>query len=207
LSSGGGGGGGAILIAASGSIQLTGTIKAVGGGAGSVYGGSGSGGGVRLVTTSFSGNGTIDASSGSGSATVGAGRIRIDANPNTFTGQLKGVATQGFQPIVMPVSGQVPQLTISSIAGVTVSPSPTGILTTPDAVISAQQTNPIPVVVSCANIALNTPVTVSVRPVNGAIVSGVGYNNTGTVASSTATVLLNMPRGGGIIWATAATGN
>jgi hypothetical protein len=45
-----------------------------------------------------------------------------------------------------------------------------------------------------------------VKPVNGSPVSAVGYN-AGTLASSTATVSLNMPRGGGLIYATAATGN
>jgi hypothetical protein len=63
------------------------------------------------------------------------------------------------------------------------------------------------VVVSCANIPLNTPITVNVRSANGTTVTGVGYNSTGTLASSTATVSLTMPRGGGIIWATAAVGN
>jgi hypothetical protein len=48
---------------------------------------------------------------------------------------------------------------------------------------------------------------VTVKPANGSTVSAVGYNTTGTLASSTATVLMNMPRGGGIIYATATTGN
>jgi hypothetical protein len=74
-------------------------------------------------------------------------------------------------------------------------------------VISAQQANPVPVVVSCTNISLNTAITVSVRPASGATVTAVGHNSTGTQASSTATVLINVPRGGGIIWATAATSN
>jgi hypothetical protein len=76
---------------------------------------------------------------------------------------------------------------------------------TPDAVLSAQQNNPIPIVVSCANLPLNTLITVSVKPMNGSPVSAVGYNSTGTLVSSTATVPLNMPRGGGLIYATAAT--
>jgi hypothetical protein len=61
--------------------------------------------------------------------------------------------------------------------------------------------------VSCANLPLNTPITVSVKPANGSPVSAVGYNTTGTLASSTATVMLNIPRGGGLIYATAATSN
>ncbi len=98
-------------------------------------------------------------------------------------------------------------MSIASVAGAAVSATPNGQLVTPDAIISGQQANPIPVVVNCANLPLNTPVTVTVKPANGASVSAVGYNTTGTLASSTATVSLTMPRGGGIIYATAATGN
>jgi hypothetical protein len=126
---------------------------------------------------------------------------------NKFSGFISGAFTQGFQPIIIPVAGQGTQLAVTSVGGVSVSASPSGVLLTPDAVLSAQQNNPIPIVVSCANLPLNTPITVSVRPANGSPVSAVGYNNTGTQASSTATVSLNMPRGGGFIWATAATGN
>jgi hypothetical protein len=120
---------------------------------------------------------------------------------------MSGVFSQGFQPIIIPSAGQLPQLTVTSVGGVPVSPSPTGVLATPDAVLSAQQNNPIPIVVQCSSLPLNTPITVSVKPANGSAISAVGYNNTGTQASSTATVSLNMPRGGGLIYATAATGH
>ncbi len=84
--------------------------------------------------------------------------------------------------------------------------SPSGVLANPDVIISAQQANPIPVVVNCSNIPLNTEITVKVHPANGADVTAVGINNAGTLAASTATVALNMPRGGGIIYASAVTG-
>lgn len=45
-----------------------------------------------------------------------------------------------------------------------------------------------------------------VQPASGAAVQAVGLNNAGTAESSTATVSLNMPRGGGIIYAKAVTG-
>jgi hypothetical protein len=99
------------------------------------------------------------------------------------------------------------QLNIASVGGVPVSASPTGVLSTPDALLSAQQNNPIPIVVQCSNIPLGTPITVIVKPADGSSVSAVGFNNTGTLASSTATISINMPRGGGIVYATAATGN
>jgi hypothetical protein len=79
------------------------------------------------------------------------------------------------------------------------------VLTTPDAVVSAQQNNPIPIVVSCANLPLNSLISVTVTPANGSPVSATGYNSTGTLASSTATISIVIPRGGGLIYATATT--
>ena len=84
--------------------------------------------------------------------------------------------------------------------------SPSGVLANPDVIIPAQQANPIPVVVRCTNLPLNTEISVVVHPANGPDVQAVGLNDAGTAASSTATVSLNMPRGGGIIYAKAVTG-
>ncbi len=85
---------------------------------------------------------------------------------------------------------------------------PSGQLVNPDAIIPGQENNPIAVVVNCFNLALNTPVTVTIKAAaNGSPVSAVGYNNAGTQASSTATIPIVIPRGGGIIYATAAAGN
>lgn len=192
---GGGGGGGALLIAVSSAITVNGLVLSRGGsGEGQ---GFGSGGAIRLVAAQISGNGAIG----------GQGRIRFDTYDNEFSGNVSGQFTSGSQFIIIPTSGQLPQLTVTSVGGVPVSASPTGALATPDAVLSAQQNNPIPIVVSCANLPLNTPITVSVKPANGAAVSATGYNTTGTLASSTATLAIVMPRGGGLIYATAATGN
>jgi hypothetical protein len=205
----GGGGGGAILIAAPSSIQLNGAISASGGygtfwydgSGGAGYGAGGSAGAVRLIANIISGTGSIAAGVAYPSS-GGLGRVRFDTYQNSI-GRITGVFTQGYQPIIIPTPGQEAQLTITSVGGVAVSASPTGTITTPDAVLSAQQNNPISVVVHCSNIPLNTQITVSVRPANGSVVSATG-NNTGTLASSTATVSITMPRGGGIIYATAA---
>ena len=129
--------------------------------------------------------------------------MRFDTFENNFENNISGNFAQGYQPIIIPTAEQW-QLTITSIGGVSVSPSPTGQLSTPDAVLSAQQNNPIPIVVHCSNVPLNTQITVSVKPANGAAVSATGLNSSGTLSSSTATVLINMPRGGGLIYATAA---
>jgi hypothetical protein len=212
---GGGGGGGGILIAASGIITLNGTVNAFGGGSSwnsnwtpSQWGGGGSGGAIRFVTSMITGAGTVQASGGSSWAGgAGSGPVRFDTYENDFSGGINGVFIQGSQFVIIPSAGQLPQLTVTSVGGVPVAASPTGVLSTPDAVLSAQQANPIPFVVTCANLPLNTPITVTVKPANGSAVSGVGYNSTGMLASSTATVMLNIPRGGGLIYATAATSN
>jgi hypothetical protein len=207
--SGGGGGGGAILIAASGAITVTGTVSANGGnGGGGRWSGSGSGGAIRLVASQILGTGGIHASGGSYQTAVGgSGYVRFDTYDNGFSGNIAGIFTQGSQFTIVPLAGQLPQLTVTSVGGVSVSSSPTGTLSTPDAVLSSQQSNPIPIVVSCSNLPLNTPITVSVRPANSLAVSATGYNTAGTLASSTATIAIIMPRGGGYIYAAVATGN
>ena len=174
--------------------------------------GAGSGGAVRLVAPRISGNGGISAKGGdtrfnySSSEPAGDGRIRLDAYSLSFSGYVQGTISQGFQSTIIPTSVQGVQLHVEMIAGASVSNSPNGVLVNPDAIVAAAQSNPIAIVVRCTNLPLNTPVTVTVKPANGSSVSAVGYNNVGTVASSTATVNLNMPRGGGIIYATAAVG-
>jgi len=200
---GGGGGGGAILIATSSTISLSGLINAAGGqGAHSFTdnyytAGGGSGGAVRLVGTIIVGTGSV----------TGSAHVRFDTYEKDFNGSISGIFTSGSQFVIIPSPGQIPQLTVTSVGGVPVSASPTGALSTPDAVLSAQQNNPVPVVVSCANLPLNTQITVSVKPANGAAVSATGLNSTGTLSSSTATISIVMPRGGGLIYATAATSN
>jgi len=133
--------------------------------------------------------------------------VRFDTYENSFGGYVFGIFSQGYQPIISPQPGVGTQLIVASVGGVAVSPSPSGQLATPDAILAGQQNNPIPVVVRCLNLPLNTPVTVTVKPANGLAVSAAGPNTSGTLASSTATILLNMPRGGGIIYATASTAN
>src|ERR1041385_50627 len=208
----GGGGGGAILIAAN-RIVINNRIAATGGSAsGNWAGGAGSGGAVRLIANHIEGTGLIDtsggvcyASSGFFYSRGGRGRVRFDPPRPQFSGMVNGASSRGFQPIIIPTAGQGAQLAIESVGGVPVSASPSGGIATPDAVLSAQQNNPISIAVHCSNIPLNTQITVNVRPAGGPSVSATGLNSAGTVASSTATILINMPRGGGLIYATAIT--
>jgi hypothetical protein len=194
-----------MLIAASGNIQLNGGTIGARGGAGFGQAGSGSGGAIRLVASAIAGSGFVDASGGSsGGATGGLGRVRFDTYLNNFSGSINGVSSQGSQFVVIPGSNS--QLLVTSVAGVPVSSTPSGMVGAPDVFVSALQTNPVPIVVQCSNVPLSSSITVTVTPMSGVPVSAVGTNS-GTVASSTATVQMTVPRGGGYISATVAVGN
>jgi len=212
---GGGGGGGAILIAASKSIVLNGTIQALGGcsaseGLNRLYAGGGSGGAVRLVSTSITGNGLVDTTGGGictdGTPQGGFGRVRFDFLDNHYIGSINGVFTQGYQPIIIPPANIAVSLVIQSVGGVSVAANPSGSLIAPDVIIPGQQANPIPIVVGCVNIPLNTPIIVDVKPANGPAIEVTAPNNVGTQASSTATASVTMPRAGGTIQAKAVSG-
>jgi hypothetical protein len=205
---GGGGGGGAVLIAASGFVEVNGILSSTGvlgwamTSSPPASGGAGSGGAIRIVASRIIGAGnirTIPEFHGVG----GAGRVRFDTYENNFGGTISGMFTQGFQPILIPVAGQLPQLAIASVAGISVAALPTGALSSPDVIVPGQQANPVSIMVKCASIPLNTPITVNVSPMNGVPVSAIGSNTVGTQTSSTATMSLNLPRGGGLIYARA----
>jgi hypothetical protein len=134
---------------------------------------------------------------------AGLGRIRFDVFELSFGGNVNGAFTSGYQPIIIPAPGQLAQLAITSLAGIAVPSNTVSTLLNPAVVIPGQQANPIPVVVQCSNIPLNTTITVQVNPASGATVTTVGMNNFGTQASSTATINVDMPRGGGVIYAKA----
>lgn len=208
---GAGGGGGAILIAASSNVVFNGNINANGGtGNGSGWSasdssaGDGSGGAIRLVSSKITGGGTI-LCVGGGHTAYPTGIARFDTYDNEFYGTIQANFTQGSQFIVMPSAGQLPQVNVTSVGGVSVSASPTGVLSTPDTVLSAQQNNPVSIIVNCVNLPLHSLVTVTVKPATGLPATATTYNDTGTTVSSTATVSINIPRGGGLIYATASS--
>jgi hypothetical protein len=215
---GGGGGGGAVMIAASNEITLGGNIYCSGGGVNNQqFCGAGSGGAVRLVSTRLKGSGTIHAG-GAGaygasstaewpfSSVSGAGRVRVDTLEYSFSGNIHGVTTNGFQPIIIPPAAQAVALSIESVGGVSVAASPGGKLVTPDVIVPGAQQNPVSIVVRCTNIPLGSEIIVDVKPANGPTIRAVAPNNAGSKASSTATVQVEMPRGGGTIQAKAISG-
>lgn len=219
---GGGGGGGAILIAADNSVAVAGAVRADGAN-GTVRdgqgfpggGGGGSGGSIRIVSKTISGAGQLSASGGTGLGgysggwylnTAGGGRIRLDSLTNSYNGQTNGVVTRGYQPVILPPTSQAVALAIESVGGVAVTSIPSGQQSSPDVIVPAAQQNPVSIVVACTNIPLGSEIIVDVKPANGPAIRAVGLNNNGTQASSTATVQVEMPRGGGTIQAKAVSG-
>lgn len=215
----GGGGGGAILIAASGTITVDGEIVANGGYGVSTpakeqNGGGGSGGAIRLVATRVEGGGRLNAYGGAGIGNYnggygysygGDGRIRIDALADHFTGSARGVTTRGFQPLLLPSIAEPISLRIESIASISVAKA-TGAAIPPDVIVPGLRPNPVEVIVTCVNVPLNSEIAVEAKTASGNTITGVGINNKGTKASSTAVVLMNLPKGAGTIQAKARSG-
>jgi hypothetical protein len=215
---GGGGGGGAILIAASGTINVTGSILANGGngisygGVGFVWGAGGSGGAIRLVATTISGNGTISAKGGTGadigssatsssggytfcsaasSYTAGtAGRIRLEAASMVRTASSTPIASSD-QPGPLTLPGTTPTVAITTIGGVTVPANPTG----SNDVTLAATANPVTVIVTTTGVTVGSTVTLTLAPPTGPATTTAGVATTGTLDKATANVSLTLPVG------------
>ncbi len=210
--SGGGGGGGAILIAASGTVSVTGPINANGGSSGAsnggagASGGGGSGGAIRIVATTISGNGSItavgaEAGSASGAAHGGAGgtgRIRLEAETFTRTAATNPGFTAppaGTAPGPVFVAG-TPTLTISSVAGVSAPASPTG---NADITLAATTPNPVTVVFTTTGVPVGNTVQLTVIPAFGDRTVAITPALTGSTASATASVSVNLPVGPSVL--------
>ena len=218
---GGGGGGGAILIVATTSITISGVVRAIGGASFDFDGidttsslddgGDGSGGAIRLVSPVISGIGNVNTRGGRNAVgpafnTGGEGRVRIEGDNTNLTGTITGAQTFSRSPgiLILP-AGTLPELTITSVAGVTVPASPQGNLTSPDITIPPATINPVTILVNATQLDLDTAVTVEARPEAGPVVSGVAPA-VGTVDASTATVSLDLPAGAGLLQAIAVNG-
>lgn len=212
---GGGGGGGALLIAASGTINVTGTINASGGSSGAVAGdaeaaagGSGSGGTIRLVATTISGGGALTApgqtytipavnrySQVGGESSVG--RIRLEAetyNRTAASNPIHSFAAPG--PVF--IAG-APSLRITSVAGTNAPASPTG---TNDVQLPATITNPVTVVFAASGVPVGNIIKLTVTPANGAPTSAVSDALTGSTANSTSSTTVTLPQGPSTLQAT-----
>jgi len=214
---GGGGGGGAILIASSGTVNVavTGALLANAGSGGSTAGsaagsagGGGSGGAIRIIATTISGNGAIQAGGGAagtigtgpfamdGAGAGGAGRVRLEADVNTRTAASVGLTTADTPGNVF-VAG-FPTLTISSVAGVSAPASPTGVA---DITLPASTPNPVTVVFTTSNVPVGNIVRLTVTPQVGAQTSAISPALTGSTASATASVSINLPVGPSVLQA------
>jgi len=212
--SGGGGGGGALLIAASGTVSITGSIVANGGGAGLSRGGGtnvgggggggGRGGAIRIVASTITGNGPISAAGGNRgdnqdageqSGGFGAvGRIRLEADVNNHTGTRTGILTADVPGPVF-VAG-TPTLRIASVAGVAAPAAPTG---SADITLPAATPNPVTVFFETTGVPVGNTVRLTVTPAFGATTSVTTPALTGTTASATASVNVNLPVGPSVL--------
>jgi hypothetical protein len=215
--SGGGGGGGALLIAASGTINVSGSIFSNGGDSGATAGqgggnpgGAGSGGAIRLVATTISGNGTIQATGGgqggsnsspqpTSGGNGGAGRIRLEAENLTRT-----AATNPAQPAGAITPGPIfvagmPTLRISSVAGVSAPAAPTG---TADIVLPASTTGPIIVGFETTGVPVGNTVVLRVKPQNGLPSAATSPALNGSSTLATASVSVTLPSGPSTLEAT-----
>jgi hypothetical protein len=211
---GGGGGGGALLIAASGTVNVTGSILANGGfggqarGGGSTIagggGGGGSGGAIRIMATTLAGNGSISAAGGArgdnfddGVQTGGAGavgRIRLEAEVITRTAATTPVASSDA-PTTVFVAG-APTLTISSVAGVNAPASPTG---NADITLPATTPNPVTVVFTTTGVPVGNTVQLTVTPAFGEKTIVLSPALTGSTADATASVSVSLPVGPSVL--------
>ena len=210
----GGGGGGAILIAVSGTLTLNGSILATGGdGAESenlrVRSGGGSGGAVRLIASTLAGAGNIDIRGGNkGDATSqvsaedggagGYGRARLEADAFTFTGGVTPVLVNIFSPSAI-FAATLPNVSITSVAGVSVSTNPTG---DSDVILPTSISNPVTIGLAATDVPLDSTIDVTLTPSNGSSFTVTGSALSGTVANSTSTAQVTLPQGASTLVAT-----
>jgi len=212
---GGGGGGGAILIAASGTVNVSGSLLAdggagadgTGGGTGGA-GGGGSGGAIRIIATTIAGNGAISAAGGAAgttsgqtysvrAATAGApGRIRLEADAINRTAATNPLASADVPGSVF-VAG-LPTLRITSVAGVAAPANPTG---SADITLPAATANPVTVVFTATGVPVGNTIKLTVTPQIGPVTSVISPALTGSTASATANVQINLPVGPSVLQA------
>jgi len=207
---GGGGGGGAILIAASGSIQINGSISADGGGSPGTQievwtGGGGSGGAIRIVATHVFGRGRVSAVGGAlccgGVAGYGgeggAGRIRVEGDALTAGLSSNPSFSQGL-PNEVFVSG-LPSLSITRVGAIPVPSNPTG---AGDVTLPATTANPMDVALHTNGVPPGTIIKLTVTPEYGPATSTDSPPTAGTQADASTTVSVSIPEGRSVLMAT-----
>jgi hypothetical protein len=210
---GGGGGGGAILIASSGTLRVTGAIRANGGSGGLSLGqfsggsgGSGSGGAIRLVATRIEGNGLLSAigggNIGSGENPGGAGgvgRIRLEAEISTFTPGTTPAYVFG-PPAPAFVVG-LPRLRIARIGAVDVATQPNG---ETDVTLPEGSAGPVEVSLATTDVPLSATVKVTVKPDHGTVSESTAGPLQGSETAGTTTATVTLGSGHTVLQASAA---
>ncbi|MCX7719549.1 MAG: hypothetical protein N2111_14260 [Candidatus Sumerlaeaceae bacterium] len=200
---GGGGGGGAILIAARNTIG----IWAAGQGGG-VYArggdgaGGGAGGGIRLVAERIVGDGALVASGGpnrgSGSAWGGAGRICVEGTDINYTGPSDPAAyvvqPVDATPMIWPPAS-APSVRLVSLGGQPLPADPRGQFNAwqYDLVLNEGGTRQL--VIETRNVPTTWSVTVLVTPIDYSYTRYTAAFQSGTEASATWTVDVNVGSG------------
>jgi hypothetical protein len=164
----GGGGGGAILVACGTTLTVNGAVSACGGtDVGTYWGGGGSGGAIRLIADTLAGqtSGRLTGAGGGGILPGGSGRIRIEANTNTFEGLAApdaSTTTPTDPPAIWPGEG-APSIKVTHVGGVAVPSDPRASFSFPNQDVSLTTGTPQQFAVRLA--ATNVPVdwVVSVR--------------------------------------------
>lgn len=206
--SGGGGGGGAILIAASGTVDITGSIVADGGNNGALSGsgvgcdaGPGAGGGIRVVATTILGNGSVVARGGlsyfrslSSTYRAGSGRIRFEAENFQRTAASNPAHSFG-PPGPLFISGS-PTVRITSVGGEPVPDQPTGV---GDVHLPEETPNPVLVTFETTGIPVGNVVELKVIPAHGPTLSAVTPALTGSTESAQAEVAVELPQGPSVL--------
>jgi len=216
--SGGGGGGGAILIAAKGTVTIgqTGQILANGGASGMTNaptagtpggsGGGGSGGAIRIVATSITGEGTVQAAGGQAGALAngsyrggngGTGRIRIEAESFVRSAATDPPYTFGA-PGAIVLAG-TPALRIARIAGVNVPTQPTG---RADVLLPGALSNPVGVDFEATGVPAGSIVKLTITPPNAAPITADSTPLAGDTTLATATASVTLPAGPTVFLAT-----
>lgn len=209
----GGGGGGVILIASSGTININGTMNALGGSGanGGAPGGGGSGGAIRLIANTVSGTGALNVTGGSQGCGAycagigGRGYVRLEAyDYNSFTGSSIPGNFISFalpHPITPP---NAPTLRIASVGGVNAPAAPLGSLQgVPDIVVPSSQANPVNVALEGANLPVGTVVQVILTPATGARTTVSSSALAGSDSASTASASVTLPNGMSVVSALA----
>lgn len=205
--SGGGGGGGAIMIVASGSVEVSGSIKASGGTAGNINngdcaasnessgggGGGGAGGAVRIIAPSVSGAGNINVAGGAGGCRTGASNAGNQINSGGY-GAVGRIHVEEVQQGSFSVS-LIPGLTITSVAGIALAAN-AGEVSLP-----LDQGNPVTIGISASGVPVGSAVTLSLFQPYAATVTATASALAGTLQASTSTGSINIPSGSSVLMA------